>query len=102
MDPRTHPLGRHADLLVPRDPRHDASGKEPAASRNMNRDGAIRARFRGELGTFALDTAFETPMHGFTALFGPSGCGKTTVLRCAAGLHRLADGYFALGSDVWQ
>lgn len=68
----------------------------------MNRDGAIRARFRGQLGAFVLDTSFETPMHGFTALFGPSGCGKTTVLRCAAGLQRLAGGYFALGADVWQ
>jgi molybdate transport system ATP-binding protein len=68
----------------------------------MIRDGTIRARFRGQLGAFALDAAFETPMHGFTALFGPSGCGKTTVLRCAAGLQRLADGYFALGADVWQ
>ncbi len=68
----------------------------------MSLDGTIRARFRGQLGTFALDAAFETPMHGFTALFGPSGCGKTTMLRCAAGLQRLADGYFALGADVWQ
>ncbi len=68
----------------------------------MSLDGTIRARFRGQLGTFALDAAFETPMRGFTALFGPSGCGKTTMLRCAAGLQRLADGYFALGADVWQ
>ena len=62
----------------------------------------IRARFRGRLGAFALDAAFETPARGFTALFGPSGCGKTTLLRCAAGLARFADGYFALGDDVWQ
>ena len=68
----------------------------------MNRDGAIRARFRGQLGAFMLDAAFETEARGFTALFGPSGCGKTTLLRCAAGLERFADGYFALGDDVWQ
>jgi len=68
----------------------------------MSHDGAIQARFRGQFGAFALDASFRMPMHGLTALFGPSGCGKTTVLRCAAGLHRLADGYFALGADVWQ
>ena len=42
------------------------------------------------------------PATGVTALFGPSGCGKTTVLRCIAGLHRLAEGAFAVGGDVWQ
>ena len=68
----------------------------------MTRDQTIRARFRGQLGAFALDAAFETPARGFTALFGPSGCGKTTVLRCAAGLTRLADGCFSLGNDIWQ
>jgi molybdate transport system ATP-binding protein len=62
----------------------------------------IRARFRGRLGAFALDAAFETPARGLTALFGPSGCGKTTLLRCAAGLARFADGYFAVADDVWQ
>ncbi len=68
----------------------------------MNSGKTIRARFRGRFGAFALDAAFETPARGFTALFGPSGCGKTTLLRCAAGLARFADGYFALGDDVWQ
>ena len=53
---------------------------------------AISARFRGTLGAFALDVAFAAPMQGVTALFGPSGSGKTTVLRCVAGLQRLADG----------
>ncbi|MGH6887423.1 MAG: molybdenum ABC transporter ATP-binding protein, partial [Geminicoccales bacterium] len=42
----------------------------------------IVARFRGTLGAFVLDAAFEAPMQGVTAVFGPSGCGKTTVLRC--------------------
>ena len=37
-----------------------------------------------------------------TALFGPSGCGKTTVLRCIAGLQRLADGACEVGGSVWQ
>jgi molybdate transport system ATP-binding protein len=68
----------------------------------MSNEKVIRARFRGRLGAFMLDAAFETQARGLTALFGPSGCGKTTLLRCAAGLERFADGYFALGDDVWQ
>ena len=49
----------------------------------MTSDATIVARFRGQLGAFALDAAFEAPAKGFTALFGPSGCGKTT----AAAVH---------------
>jgi molybdate transport system ATP-binding protein len=60
------------------------------------------ARFRGTLGAFALDAAFEAPMRGVTAIFGPSGCGKTTVLRCIAGLQMLRDGYLSIGGEVWQ
>jgi molybdate transport system ATP-binding protein len=60
------------------------------------------AAFRGRLGTFDIDVAFQAPAHGVTALFGPSGCGKTTVLRCVAGLQRLEGGRFALDGDVWQ
>ena len=63
---------------------------------------AIRARFRGVLGKFALDAAFEAPAQGVTALFGPSGCGKTTILRCIAGLNRVKDGYFAINGEIWQ
>jgi molybdate transport system ATP-binding protein len=63
---------------------------------------AIVARFRGRLGAFLLDAAFETPMRGVTALFGPSGCGKTTVLRCVAGLQMLQDGHLAIGGELWQ
>ncbi len=62
----------------------------------------LAARFRGRLGDFTLDVAFEAPARGVTALFGPSGCGKTTVLRAIAGLARFEDGAFALGTDVWQ
>lgn len=62
----------------------------------------LAARFRGTLGSFHLDVAFDAPGRGVTALFGPSGCGKTSVLRAVAGLHRLADGFFAIGGDVWQ
>lgn len=68
----------------------------------MNRAGAIAAVFRGQLGSFALDAEFTVPASGVTGLFGPSGSGKTTVLRCIAGLHRLADGYCAVDGDVWQ
>ncbi len=62
----------------------------------------IRAEFRGALGKFTLDAGFAAPAKGVTALFGPSGCGKTTVLRCIAGLNRLADGVCEIGGDVWQ
>ena len=54
------------------------------------------------LGKFSLDASFTAPAKGVTALFGPSGCGKTTVLRCIAGLQRLADGLCVVGGDVWQ
>jgi molybdate transport system ATP-binding protein len=60
------------------------------------------ARFRGVLGAFELDAAFEAPMRGVTALFGPSGCGKTTMLRCIAGLQMLPDGHLSIGGEVWQ
>jgi molybdate transport system ATP-binding protein len=62
----------------------------------------IRGTFRGTLGHFLLDVGFDVPATGVTGLFGPSGCGKTTVLRCIAGLHRLAQGYCAVNGDVWQ
>jgi molybdate transport system ATP-binding protein len=62
----------------------------------------IEAAFRGMLGGFRLDAAFTVPALGVTALFGPSGCGKTTILRCIAGLQRLANGFCAVDGDVWQ
>jgi molybdate transport system ATP-binding protein len=61
----------------------------------------IVGRFRGRLGAFALDAAFQAPMQGVSAIFGPSGCGKTTLLRCVAGLQRL-EGHLAIGGEVWQ
>ncbi len=62
----------------------------------------IRAAFHNTLGSFTLDTTFEVPAQGVTALFGPSGCGKTTVLRCIAGLIRVKDGFFDIDGEVWQ
>ncbi|MCB2261544.1 MAG: molybdenum ABC transporter ATP-binding protein [Candidatus Thiosymbion ectosymbiont of Robbea hypermnestra] len=64
-------------------------------------DDAIQIRFAGALGDFSLDVRFDCPMQGITALFGPSGCGKTTILRCVAGLERLA-GRLRVGADTWQ
>ncbi|EJW09746.1 Molybdenum transport ATP-binding protein ModC [Rhodovulum sp. PH10] len=65
-------------------------------------ENTISVAFRGPLGRFRLDAAFTAPARGVTALFGPSGCGKTTVLRCIAGLQRLADGRCDVAGDVWQ
>jgi len=64
-------------------------------------DEHIRARFAGSLGGFSLDVRFDCPMQGITALFGPSGCGKTTILRCVAGLQRMA-GQLRVGGQTWQ
>jgi len=61
----------------------------------------IEVRFKGVLGGFTLDAAFEVPSRGVTGLFGPSGSGKTSVLRAIAGLQRL-EGYCAVAGDVWQ
>jgi molybdate transport system ATP-binding protein len=68
----------------------------------MSDQNAIHVAFRGRLDRFDLDAAFTVPATGITALFGPSGCGKTTVLRCIAGLQRLAEGVCAIAGDVWQ
>jgi len=62
----------------------------------------IEAAFSGTIGSFILDTKFEVPGRGITALFGPSGCGKTTVLRCVAGLTRLSGGTLRVDGAVWQ
>ena len=61
----------------------------------------MKAAFRGRLGAFDLDVAFAGEDAGVTALFGPSGSGKTTVLRCLAGLERLA-GELTFGGETWQ
>jgi molybdate transport system ATP-binding protein len=63
--------------------------------------GQIAASFRGQLGAFALDVTFETPLRGVTALFGPSGCGKTTILRCIAGLQHV-EGRLHVDGETWQ
>lgn len=76
-------------------------GTLPGA-RHLTVDQKIRAQFRSTLGNFTLDTSFEAPIVGVTALFGPSGCGKTVVLRCIAGLIRVKDGYFNIGGEIWQ
>jgi molybdate transport system ATP-binding protein len=62
----------------------------------------IDAAFAGTLGAFTLDAAFTAPARGITGLFGPSGCGKTTVLRCIAGLTRVAIGRCIVDGQTWQ
>jgi len=61
----------------------------------------IRADFKLQLESFALDVSFSAPDRGVTALFGPSGSGKTTLLRCIAGLER-ATGSLHINGEVWQ
>jgi molybdate transport system ATP-binding protein len=61
----------------------------------------IRADFKLQLESFALDISFSAPNRGVTALFGPSGSGKTTLLRCIAGLES-ATGSLQINGDVWQ
>lgn len=67
----------------------------------MSQDQRIVAAFKGRLGDFTLDVAFDVPAAGVTVLFGPSGCGKTTVLRCLAGLERLP-GSLVVAGETWQ
>lgn len=67
----------------------------------MNTEDRISVSFSGRLGDFELDASFAAPGQGITALFGPSGCGKTTILRCVAGLQRLA-GVCRVGGETWQ
>ena len=68
----------------------------------MTKAHSIHVEFRNVLGNFTLDTAFDAPRSGVTALFGPSGCGKTTVLRCVAGLVHVRDGLCNIDGDIWQ
>lgn len=62
----------------------------------------LQAQFRWQRRGFQLDVAFAVPTTGVTALFGPSGAGKTTVLRCLAGLERLAEAELRFGDETWQ
>lgn len=62
----------------------------------------ITARFKGQFEDFHLDAEFTLNMQGVSALFGQSGCGKTTVLRCLAGLERVAEGHLVVDGEVWQ
>jgi iron(III) transport system ATP-binding protein len=66
----------------------------------MSKAGVIRAAFRGALGGFMLDAAFDLPATGVTGLFGPSGCGKTTVLRCIGGFERVSAGEVRIDGQV--
>ncbi|MBP8925110.1 MAG: molybdenum ABC transporter ATP-binding protein [Pseudomonadales bacterium] len=64
--------------------------------------GVLEARFLLRREGFTLDAQLRLPARGVSALFGPSGCGKTTLLRCMAGLERVAGGQMRLGERIWQ
>ncbi len=68
----------------------------------MSANTGLSVVLRGAVGGFALDIAFTAPATGVTALFGPSGSGKTSVLRCVAGLTRLAQGEIGFAGETWQ
>jgi molybdate transport system ATP-binding protein len=63
---------------------------------------SIEARFCINKGDFTLDSRFQIPAVGVTALFGPSGCGKTTLLRAIAGREQDRQGYLKVGDSHWQ
>ncbi len=63
---------------------------------------SLQARFAVSHSDFSLQVEFSLPGEGISALFGPSGSGKTTCLRAMAGLTRPADGFFAVGEEIWQ
>ena len=97
-----HPGRRHGGFRFRGHSRNDADWEACRARWRMSEPKVIRVAFRGRLGRFALDAAFTVPAIGVTGLFGPSGCGKTTVLRCIAGLQRVAEGFCAIDGDIWQ
>ena len=61
---------------------------------------AVRVALRR--GDFSLDVDCELPGTGVTALFGRSGGGKTTLLRCIAGLERVAQARIGFEDQLWQ
>jgi molybdate transport system ATP-binding protein len=61
----------------------------------------LAGEFDGKIGNLRLDCAFEVPARGVTALYGPSGAGKTSLIRCLAGLERVA-GRLTVKGQVWQ
>lgn len=61
----------------------------------------IAVSVRKQLGAFLLDTTFDAPARGITALFGRSGAGKTTVINLVAGILAPDSGRIALNDDVF-
>lgn len=51
---------------------------------------------------FDLSVNLQLPAQGISVIYGESGCGKTTLLRCVAGLEKLARGRVQVGHEVWQ
>ncbi len=63
---------------------------------------SIQVRLTLQRGAFELNTAFEAPARGVTAIFGPSGSGKSTLLHCIAGLEPGVRGTLRVNDEIWQ
>ncbi len=62
----------------------------------------LRASVALQLGTLALDVAFEVADGEVVAVLGPNGAGKTTLLRALAGLYPLEKGYVSLNGTLLE
>jgi molybdate transport system ATP-binding protein len=63
---------------------------------------SLEVHARAQKGDFQLETNFQIPERGVTAIFGPSGCGKTTLLRIIAGLERHSGCRVRYNTSIWQ
>ncbi|MDJ0760940.1 MAG: molybdenum ABC transporter ATP-binding protein [Woeseiaceae bacterium] len=61
----------------------------------------VRIRLTLPRDAFRLHVDLALEGQGITGLFGESGSGKTSLLRCLAGLEKVADGHIEVGGETW-